>query len=98
MDEFSNTKTESGRHEHEAGIRNYKNDVLIPIIERLLPQGKEGWRQVTTLAGYVALVVSLGGRDTVTTHDMSATPQKCRYNMSATTSSVSQPLRRRHVG
>ena len=48
MDEFSNTKTESGRHEHEAGMRNYKNDVLIPIIEWFLPQGTEGWRQVAT--------------------------------------------------
>ena len=31
-----------------AGVPNYRNDLLIPIIERLLPQGAEGWRQVAT--------------------------------------------------
>ena len=48
MDKSSNTETESGRRGRAAGIKNYKNDVLIPIIERLLPQGTEGWRQVAT--------------------------------------------------
>ena len=38
MDKSSNTKTESGCRERAAGIKNYKNDVLIPIIKQLLPQ------------------------------------------------------------
>lgn len=28
------------------GVRNYQNNVLIDIVERLLPQGLEGWREV----------------------------------------------------
>ena len=39
-------------------IKNYKNDVIIPIIERLLPQGTEGWRQVAT-----AYHAASGGND-----------------------------------
>ncbi len=35
------------------------------------------------LAGYVARVMLPGGRNTVVTHGMSATCQKCCYNMSA---------------
>jgi hypothetical protein len=29
-----------------SGVRNYQNNVLIDIVERLLPQGLEGWREV----------------------------------------------------
>jgi hypothetical protein len=29
------------------GVPNYKNDIIINIIERLLPHGLEAWRQVT---------------------------------------------------
>ncbi len=29
------------------GIPKYKNNIIINIVERLLPQGLEAWRQVT---------------------------------------------------
>jgi hypothetical protein len=34
---------------HAAGIPNYKNDKLIPIMNRILPRGNEEWKQVAIL-------------------------------------------------
>jgi len=36
----------SARGGRPTGVRNYQNSILIDIVERLLPQGLEGWRQV----------------------------------------------------
>ena len=46
MDEAADVAPENGRRGRAAGIRNYRNDLLIPIVEGILPQGAEGWRLV----------------------------------------------------
>ena len=46
MDEAADVAPENGRRGRAAGTRNYRNDLLIPIVEGILPQGAEGWRLV----------------------------------------------------
>jgi len=46
MDEIADVAPENGRRGRAAGTRNYRNDLLIPIVEGILPQGAEGWRLV----------------------------------------------------
>ncbi len=46
MDEAADVAPENGRHGRAAGIKNYRNDLLIPIIEGILLQGGEGWMLV----------------------------------------------------
>ncbi len=42
MDEAADVAPENGRRGRAAGTRNYRNDLLIPIVEGILPQGAEG--------------------------------------------------------
>ena len=44
MDDESQAQTACGRH--PPGAVNYPNTLLIDIVEQLLPQGLEGWREV----------------------------------------------------
>ena len=45
----SESQGRAGPKGRVAGIPNYKNDILIDIVERLLPQGLEAWREVAAV-------------------------------------------------
>ncbi len=40
------SEARGGRGGRAGGVPNYKNDILIDIVERYLPQGLEAWREV----------------------------------------------------
>ncbi len=40
------SEARGGRGGNAGGVPNYKNDILIDIVERYLPQGLEAWREV----------------------------------------------------
>ena len=42
----TNSQTRGGHAGRPFGAPNYKNDILIEIVERYLPQGLEAWREV----------------------------------------------------
>ncbi len=42
----SDSEARGGHGGRAGGVPNYKNDILIDIVERYLPQGLEAWRDV----------------------------------------------------
>ena len=45
----SESQAQGGRLGRSGGVPNYKNDILIDIIETKLPQGLEAWREVAVV-------------------------------------------------
>jgi hypothetical protein len=42
----ADSEAKGGHDRCIGGVPNYKNDTLIDIVERMLPQGLEAWREV----------------------------------------------------
>ena len=46
---YADSESQGGCDGRIGGVPNHKNDILIDIIERMLPQGLEAWREVALL-------------------------------------------------
>ncbi len=55
----SKSQAQGGRGGRSGGVPNYKNDILIDIVERHLTRGLEAWREVAVVYQRESLEVAL---------------------------------------